>query len=55
MQETWVQSLDLEDPKLQGATKPMHNNGTHALQLLKPWGPMCPASQQEKALQWEDR
>ena len=39
MQETWVQSLVLEDPKQQGATKPMHNNGTYALQLLKPWGP----------------
>ena len=39
MQETWVQSLVLEDPKCQGATKPVHNNGTHVLQLLKPSGP----------------
>ena len=39
MQETRVQSLVLEDPKCQGATKPVHNNGTHVLQLLKPSGP----------------
>ena len=56
MRETQIQPLIWEDPKCQGATKPVHHNSRARApdpQLLKPVGSGICALQQEKSLQLE--